>query len=223
MPVGFLGMELPTRRRNRVNGVVNKSSDAVSIDVVQSFGNCPQYIYTRDLKQVRDSQENIETEVERFSVIDKNIKCFIENADTFFVAIHNDQDDIRDMGGVDVSHRGGKPDFIKVEDSALTIPDYIGNSIFNTFGNFLVNPKGGFIFVDVARDDIIQLTGTVDLFWDGNTEIEAFCGAERTWKFHLDHEHILKAASPYRWGLTQMSLNSDMTGDCQETAEVLAN
>lgn len=220
-PVGLLGIELPTRRRNRVNGVVSKAGDVVSIDVVQSFGNCPQYIHTRDLKEVRDPQMTIETEVERFDAISENLKRFIEKADTFFVASYNNQDDIRDTGGVDVSHRGGKPGFIKVEGNTFTIPDYIGNSIFNTFGNFLVNPKAGLIFIDFATGDVIQLTGTVDLFWDGNKEIEAFRGAERAWKFHLDHGHILKAASPYRWDLTQMSPNSDMTGDWTETAEIL--
>lgn len=40
----MLGMELATRRRNRVNGVMRPTGDAFVIDVPQSFGNCPQYI-----------------------------------------------------------------------------------------------------------------------------------------------------------------------------------
>jgi predicted pyridoxine 5'-phosphate oxidase superfamily flavin-nucleotide-binding protein len=47
--VGLLGIELPTRRRNRANGVVAARGDAgFAVAVVQSFGNCPQYIQRRE-------------------------------------------------------------------------------------------------------------------------------------------------------------------------------
>ena len=220
-PVGFLGIELPTRRRNRVNGVINDAGETVTMDVVQSFGNCPQYIHTRNMKEVRDPLEIKNVTREAFSVLSETLAAFIQNSSTFFVASHNNQDDVKDTGGVDVSHRGGKPGFIKVEDNTLTIPDYSGNSIFNTFGNFLINPKAGLLFIDFETGDIIQLTGTVELLWDPTAETEAFRGAERAWKFHLDHGHILKAASPYHWDLTEMSPNMEMTGDWRETNKTL--
>ena len=47
-PVGVLGIDLATRRRNRANGVVRLlSPEAMTVGVTQSFGNCPQYIQTR--------------------------------------------------------------------------------------------------------------------------------------------------------------------------------
>ncbi|MET0506948.1 MAG: pyridoxamine 5'-phosphate oxidase family protein [Burkholderiaceae bacterium] len=47
--VGLLGIELPTRRRNRANGVVAARRDAgFAVAVSQSFGNCPQYIQRRE-------------------------------------------------------------------------------------------------------------------------------------------------------------------------------
>lgn len=46
--IGGLGIELPTRRRNRVNGVVTSvDSEVVTIRVSQAFGNCAQYIQSR--------------------------------------------------------------------------------------------------------------------------------------------------------------------------------
>jgi uncharacterized protein len=46
--VGMLGIELPTRRRNRVNGRIAAADDkGFTLAVEQSFGNCPQYIRTR--------------------------------------------------------------------------------------------------------------------------------------------------------------------------------
>lgn len=54
--VGMLGLELHTRRRNRLNGVIASLSTAgdtggggaasaqLDVDVSLSFGNCPKYI-----------------------------------------------------------------------------------------------------------------------------------------------------------------------------------
>ncbi|KAI8843070.1 hypothetical protein BC829DRAFT_401242 [Chytridium lagenaria] len=52
--VGFLGIEFPTRRRNRVNGRIQKAvrkerGFEVGVKVVQSFGNCPKYIQAREI------------------------------------------------------------------------------------------------------------------------------------------------------------------------------
>jgi len=47
-PVGLLGIELDTRRRNRMNGTVTGvGAGSFSVRVGQSFGNCPQYIQAR--------------------------------------------------------------------------------------------------------------------------------------------------------------------------------
>ena len=53
-PIGLLGMEMHTRRRNRMNGFVSTHPTGFSVDVDQSFGNCPRYIQLRDFEFVRD-------------------------------------------------------------------------------------------------------------------------------------------------------------------------
>lgn len=221
-PVGFLGIELHSRRRNRVNGVINDIDNGIHVDVVQSFGNCPQYIHSRELEQLHDPQALQSPELTRFTQLDDTIIAQITNADTFFVASYNPSDDVNDTGGVDVSHRGGRPGFVKVDGNTLTIPDYIGNFLFQTFGNFLKYPKAGLLFIDFSTGDIIQLTGTVDLLWDGSPELDGFRGAERGWQFHLDHGHVLKGASAYRWRLNELSLNAILTGDWAEAQEILS-
>src|SRR5690606_17681970 len=45
--IGILGIELATRRRNRLNGLVRTAGDGLTVEVRQSFGNCPQYIHER--------------------------------------------------------------------------------------------------------------------------------------------------------------------------------
>lgn len=53
--IGLLGIELPTRRRNRLNSRVERiAADGFSIVVEQAFGNCPKYIQSRQPVFVRD-------------------------------------------------------------------------------------------------------------------------------------------------------------------------
>lgn len=82
---------------------------------------------------------------------------WIRGADTFFVAsAHLD-------GPADVSHRGGRPGFVEFKDSVLCIPDYAGNNMFSTLGNFALNPRAGLVFVDFESDRRLQITGNVRL------------------------------------------------------------
>ena len=221
-PVSFVGIELPTRRRNRVNGVVRgRSEGQFMIDVVQSFGNCPQYIHTREMAFVRDPAEAAPEAVERFTSLTEETRRIISKADTLFVASHNPKDDPRINGGVDVNHRGGNPGFIKIDGDTLTVPDFIGNFAFNTLGNFVVNPKAGLLFIDFDTGDIVQLTGSVELLWDPDPETRAFRGAERAWRFQLEHGHRLVAASPLRFEDGEASPNARLTGSWTEAAEAL--
>ena len=61
--------------------------------------------------------------------------------------------------GVDVSHRGGKPGFVRIDDDkTLTFPDFSGNYHFNTMGNILLNPLAGLLFIDFEQGDLLYLT-----------------------------------------------------------------
>src|SRR6188508_1335463 len=44
-PIATLGIQLETRRRNRLNGTgLSRDGEALRVTVKQSFGNCAQYI-----------------------------------------------------------------------------------------------------------------------------------------------------------------------------------
>lgn len=54
-PVGLLGIELQTRRRNRLNGIIaSDRGGRYEVRVRQAFGNCPQYVRLRDYRFDRD-------------------------------------------------------------------------------------------------------------------------------------------------------------------------
>ena len=220
--LGLLGIELNTRRRNRVNGqVIESNKEGVTFEVGQSFGNCPQYIQNRSIDYIHEIGEvGANYEKHCFTNLDDASSSLIKNADTFFVSSFIPAKDRPEMEGVDVSHRGGRPGFVKIEGNTLTVPDYPGNNLFNTLGNFLVNPKGGLIFIDFITGDLLMLTGTVELLWDVNDDIAAFKGAERAWKFTLHHGIKLKDALPFIAILGEFSPNSLMTGNWEEASAI---
>jgi hypothetical protein len=219
--IGLLGIELHTRRRNRMNGVVrNWTGQGFDIDVAQSFGNCPQYIQARDFEFIRDPAVFSDIAPKTFDSLSGRARAMIEAADTFFVASYVGDDARRQ---VDVSHRGGKAGFVRIGgDGRLTIPDFAGNLFFATLGNFLVNPRAGLVFADFETGDLLQLTGeaTVDL---DSPEIAAFQGAERLWHFTPRRILYRAGALPLRWKFQAngWSPNSLMTGSWDEAASRL--
>lgn len=217
-PIGILGIEMPTRRRNRMNARVIASEGAgFSLGVDQSFGNCPQYIQTRDIDMIRDPKSIIDqAQPDRFQHLDAAARAFISKSDTFFVASYIEAKDNPVIEGVDVSHRGGRPGFVKVDGNTLTIPDFPGNKIFNTLGNFLLNPKAGLVFPDFETGDMLFLTGTVVLLDHDDPSVAAFHGAERAWRFHLDHGIRMHDALPFRATFGAFSDNSLLAGTWQE-------
>ncbi|MBB6249472.1 hypothetical protein FHS74_000005 [Nitrospirillum iridis] len=218
--IGLLGIELHTRRRNRVNGILRSDGGPFRFEVDQSFGNCPQYIQRRDHRFAREPGEPFVGEVLEGAGLDPAARRMIAAADTFFVASYADRDDRRQ---VDVSHRGGRAGFVRVaEDGTLTIPDFAGNLFFATLGNILVNGKAGLVFIDFATGDMLQMTGDAQVVLE-SPEIAAFQGAERLWTFRPRRVVRRPAAFPLRWSFHEdgWSPNSLMTGDWAQAADRL--
>ncbi len=220
--LGLLGIELPTRRRNRLNGQLVESGDnGIRLAVDQSFGNCPQYIQTRELTRL-DASAMPAIRVEDIVELDARARAMIQQSDTFFVASHVNNGSGEASEGADVSHRGGRPGFIRVDDArTLTIPDYLGNNHFNTFGNFIENARAGLLFIDFEHGHLLTLTGTVEILWD-TPEVEHFEGAQRLWQFHVDHGRWINNALPLRWQLDEFSPNTLLSGTWDEAAQLRA-
>ncbi len=176
--IGLLGLEPHTRRRNRMNGVVQGVTDAgFAVRVEQSFGNCPKYIQARE--PAYPAARRAQAVVHEGRQLDAAARRLIERADTLFIATSYVGTAAGRAGGVDVSHRGGKPGFVRVDGGGtLTVPDFIGNFFFNTLGNIAVNPRAGLLFIDFDSGDLLYLAVTAEIIWDG-PELQAFEGAQR--------------------------------------------
>lgn len=209
--LGLLGIEPPTRRRNRANGVVGSVTDAgFSVQVRQSFGNCPKYIQARTAKFLPDAvAPTLAHEGQR---LDAASQALVTAADTFFIATAHPQSSQGATGaamhGVDVSHRGGKPGFVRLDRLAhhdeLTVPDFTGNQYFNTLGNIAVQPRAGLLFIDHASGDALYLSVKARIVWD-SPELASFAGALRLLKCEVLSARRVAQALPLRWGVAQLS------------------
>ncbi|HET9931952.1 MAG TPA: pyridoxamine 5'-phosphate oxidase family protein [Polyangiaceae bacterium] len=201
-PLGVLGIQLETRRRNRANGKVQWCSErGFELFVEQSFGNCKQYIHTREPRAIA-AHSTAEHGSHRLS---PRALELIRGCDTAFIASVSEHPRQGSREGVDVSHRGGSPGFIRVEPNGattrLTLPDYRGNFLFNTLGNIEVNPRAGLVCCDFETGDLLTLTGTAKVIWQG-AEIATFDGAERLLELEVEEYVLLGGGLGQTWAKT---------------------
>ncbi len=204
---GMLGIDLATRRRNRANGrIISSGPDGITIAVTQSFGNCPQYIQSRDLRYVSAAP----APAQRLAGLDAAARRMIAQADTFFAASSSGPADDK-RAGMDISHRGGRPGFVRMDGDVLTVPDFAGNRYYNTLGNFLIYPKAGLLFIDFESGDMLHLAGETEIVWRMPEE-ERLEGAERLWRFRVVWGCRRQGALPFRWDFRSLSRGAARTG-----------
>ena len=196
--LGLLGLEPHTRRRNRMNGrIVAIDAQSFCVEVEQSFGNCPRYIQARVPQMAeRTPSPPAAAEGPRLSELAQRL---VAAADTLFIASSTPPaGEPAEGDGVDVSHRGGLPGFVQVDEtpagaSLLRIPDYPGNNFFNTWGNLAANPRAGLLFIDHEGGGLLQLTGRTALDWgEGEQGLRQIC-------FHVDAGWWRAGVLPLRW------------------------
>ncbi|MEJ6003356.1 pyridoxamine 5'-phosphate oxidase family protein [Paucibacter soli] len=160
-PVGVLGLEPHTRRRNRMNGrVLAHAEGRLRIEVLQSFGNCPKYIQARQpLPRPPGPAPASQT---LGPGLDDAALALIARSDTAFIASASARARSPDGSeGLDVSHRGGPPGFLRQRwqhgQLWLDLADYPGNLFFNTLGNLSVHPQAGLLLLDYRDGGLLHL------------------------------------------------------------------
>jgi predicted pyridoxine 5'-phosphate oxidase superfamily flavin-nucleotide-binding protein len=187
-PVGGLALEPSTRRRMRLNGAAVRTADGTTIHLEQVYSNCPKYIAVRAVETVLAPSSPARTEG---AVLDARAATLLGAADTAFVAT-------RGPDGLDLSHRGGRPGFLRVLDErTLTWPDYQGNRMFNTLGNIAADGGCGVTVVDPRDGTTLQLSGRAEILWD-----EA-----RSVRLTLSRVVRRDRAAPLRWRLERPARN----------------
>ncbi|MGE3957401.1 MAG: pyridoxamine 5'-phosphate oxidase family protein [Vicinamibacterales bacterium] len=162
--LGMLFIDLGTRRRLRVNGVVERSTNGeLRVAVEQAFPNCPKYIQRRE--GVETAQVVSSRTRSTGLGAPAGLAAWLSRADTAFLASAGPD------GRVDCSHRGGTRGFMRMDGDAVLVPDYPGNSMFCSLGNMSVEPRAGLVIVDFEAQQQLHLSG------DASVEVST---AERT-------------------------------------------
>jgi uncharacterized protein len=200
-PLGLLGLEPHTRRRNRMNGsVLAQDEHGFTVHVDQSFGNCPKYIQARTPRRVARTPAPARREGPHLG---DEARALVQRADTVFIASAAPQARAHaGADGVDVSHRGGPPGFVHLHDeggaTVLTLPDFRGNQFFNTLGNITARPRAGLLFIDYDEGHLLQLTGAAEVVWD-EAALAGFPGAQRLLRITVEEAVWRAHALPLQW------------------------
>src|SRR5581483_7028387 len=140
---------------------------------------CPQYIQRR----LMHDTEIARGRARKLASLDDTARALITRSDTFFVASRS-RAGVGHAGGSDISHRGGRPGFVRVEGDRLSIPDFRGNRYLNTLGNLLGEPRSSLLFLDFETGDLLQLQGLATIDWNPPAA-DRIEGAERIWHFKV--------------------------------------
>ncbi|WP_442975107.1 pyridoxamine 5'-phosphate oxidase family protein, partial [Salmonella enterica] len=111
----------------------------------------------QDARETRALADRLEQVTLRREFTDDDTS-FIQRCAMVFVATADAQ------GHPDCSYKGGLPGFVHVLDErTIAIPDYDGNGMYRTWGNVLVNPHVGLLFLDFEQAHRIRVNGTAEL------------------------------------------------------------
>ncbi|MDF5729373.1 MAG: pyridoxamine 5'-phosphate oxidase family protein [Rhizonema sp. PD38] len=193
--IGMLVIELATRRRLRINGMIAQpTSDRLHLTVLESYPNCPKYIQRRQVFNFDPPVVKPQAQPQVGQTLTFEQQQGIASADTLFVA------SAHPTRGVDASHRGGNPGFVQILDQrSLRIPDYAGNSMFNTLGNLVINPQAGLVFLDFDRSRMVQLTGQATIQWHLDNVTDATGGTSRYWDFGIEQWFETDLPQSFHW------------------------
>lgn len=123
-------------------------------------------LYHEGMRQLQDARETRQladrlNQVTVRTAFTPEDKAFIQRCAMFFIATADAN------GHPDCSYKGGLPGFVHVlDDNTLAIPDYDGNGMYRTWGNVLVNPNVGLLFLDFEQPKRIRVNGPAHVVKD---------------------------------------------------------
>ena len=155
--IGLLAIDLVSRQRMRINGTATAVPSGLHVAVQEAFFNCPKYITRRTALPSTGADAIAQNEGAALRA--EHLQLLSETDVLFLATTHPDR-------GLDVSHRGGDPGFVQLlPDGRIRIPDYPGNSLFNSLGNLLVDNRIALAIPNLRTGTILQITGTATIQW----------------------------------------------------------
>lgn len=114
----------------------------------------------QDARETRPLADRLEQVTARTAFTAED-RAFISSRPMMFVATADAQ------GNPECSYKGGLPGFVRVvDDRTLAFPDYDGNGMYRSWGNVLVNPSVGLLFLDFESPERLRVNGTARISAD---------------------------------------------------------
>ena len=114
----------------------------------------------QDLRETRPIADRLQQVTLRTAFTPED-RAFIESRAMMFVATADSE------GRPDCSYKGGLPGFIRVIDErTIAFPDYDGNGMYRSWGNVLINPSIGLLFLDFESPKRLRVNGTAQISHD---------------------------------------------------------
>lgn len=111
----------------------------------------------RDSRRIADRLEQVTVR----SAFTNDDRAFITRCPMFFIATADAH------GHPDCSYKGGLPGFVRVVDEhTLAFADYDGNGMYRSWGNTLVNPYVGLLFIDFEKPRRLRVNGRAQISED---------------------------------------------------------
>ncbi len=110
--------------------------------------------HLQDARETRPLADRLEQVTVRSALTEED-RAFIARCPMFFIATADA------AGHPDCSYKGGLPGFVRAVDATtLAIPDYDGNGMYRSWGNVVVNPHVGLLFLDFENPKRLRVNGT---------------------------------------------------------------
>ena len=196
--LGMLFIDLATRRRLRVNGVVERAAARqLRVAVEQAYPNCPKYIQKRERVEAATVESPATTS--SGSGAPAQLRAWLSRTDTAFVT------SVGPHGSIDCSHRGGRRGYMRMDGDAVLVPDYPGNSMFCSLGNMTVEPRAGLVLVDFEAQQQLHLSGDVSVEMERADQKELTGGSGRWWRLRPRQWAVSPLAGATQWRLVEES------------------
>ena len=114
----------------------------------------------QDLRETRPLADRLEQVTVRTAFTAED-RAFISSRPMMFVATADAQ------GQPECSYKGGLPGFVRVlDEKTLAFPDYDGNGMYRSWGNVMVNPAVGLLFLDFEAPRRLRVNGVAQIAAD---------------------------------------------------------
>ncbi|QPC63712.1 hypothetical protein HYE67_005943 [Fusarium culmorum] len=200
-----LAIDLETRDRVKLAGkmVAGATVDEgktvqLAMAVTESLGNCPKYLNKKDVVPHAMEPELVSEKLP----LPQEALDIVAAADMLFLSSTNGH-------AMDTNHRGGSPGFIRVirneEDGVeLIYPEFSGNRLYQTLGNFKVNPRVGVAIPDYNTANVLYLTGTASVLV-GEEASSLLARTKLAVKISVTSAKFVKSGLPFRGSLGEYS------------------